>query len=315
MITVIKAGFLTTVQDLGRFGYQAWGMPVSGVVDFYAAKAANILVGNSPKAALLEMTLEGGTFHFGQGALVSLTGASANIMVNGKEIPPWSSFLVPAGGILQIGPMLTGQRMYLAVAGSIDVPIIMGSKSTYLPATLGGLEGRALQPGDMLFRSKEMRFHRTPVLVPSKWQLPYANTWCLNVTPGSQEELFSVKDRHKFLHSTYTVGAEVCRMSAQLNGPLLKPPPEELISEPTGLGAVEVDNSGKLLIVLPDHGTSRGFSKIAYVIHADFYKLAQMKLGDKVTFAQIDVETAADLYSLQDASLRALTEALDNNYI
>lgn len=315
MITVIKPGPLTTIQDLGRFGYQTWGMPVSGAVDFYAAKAANLMVGNSPKAALLEMTAEGGTFHFSEESLVALTGASAEIFVNGTKVPAWSSVLVPAGGILQIGPLTKGYRIYLALEGSIDVPLVMGSKSTYLAAALGGLEGRSLQAGDMLFRAKDTRTKRHPLTIPAKWQLPYEKTWKLSVTPGPQEDWFAPKDKEKLFSTTYTLEKEVPRMSIELKGHLIKPSTKELISEPTGLGAIEAAASGKLFIVLPDHGTSRGFCKLAYVIHAHFYKMAQAKPGDKISFSLTDVETAADLYRLQESSLRALEEALNNNYL
>lgn len=315
MITVIKPGTLTTLQDLGRFGYQAWGMPVSGVVDFYAAKAANLLVGNSPKAAVLEMTDEGGTFHFSEETLIAVTGALAPMEVNGTPHPTWSSLHIPAGSILHIGTMSKGRRLYLACTGSFAVPTVMGSKSTYLAAGVGGFEGRPLQAGDMLFRGTTLPVKRHPVVLPHKWQMPLEKIWQLNVTLGSQEEMFSQKDKQTFFSKTYVLENEIPRTSCQLKGPLLKPPSQEMISEPTGLGAVEVSTNGKLMIVLPDHGTSRGFAKIAYVIHAHFYKLAQMKLGDKIRFSLIDVETAADLYRLQESSLRALKEALDNNYL
>ena len=112
MITVIRPGTLTTVQDLGRFGYQAWGMPASGVMDFYAAKAANILAGNSTKAAVLEMTAEGGTYRFEEETLVAVTGAQAEITVNGIRHTTWSSFLVPPGGILHIGTVNISKMMF-----------------------------------------------------------------------------------------------------------------------------------------------------------------------------------------------------------
>ena len=313
MITVIRPGTLTTVQDLGRFGYQAWGMPASGVMDFYAAKAANILAGNSTKAAVLEMTAEGGTYRFEEETLVAVTGAQAEITVNGIRHTTWSSFLVPPGGILHIGTMTQGQRMYLALQGGLDTPVVMGSRSTYLSAGLGGLEGRPLQAGDILFAGNYIKIRRHPCQVPARFQLAMENPWQLFVTAGSQEDWLSAKDKRAFYSSTYTIEHEVPRMSYRLQGPLLTSIQEELISEPTGLGAVEVPSSGKLFIVLPDHGTSRGFAKIAYIIHAHFYKLAQAACGDKITFKKIDVDTAADLYRSQETALHCLIEELDNN--
>jgi len=313
MITVIRPGTLTTVQDLGRFGYQAWGMPVSGVLDFYAAKAANILVGNSTKAAVLEMTAEGGTYRFEEEALVAITGATADITVNGISQAPWSSFLIPPGGILRLGAVTQGYRLYLALQGGLDVPLVMGSRSTYLPAGLGGLEGRSLQAGDILFIGDNIRARRHPLRLPAALQLPLEKPWQLLVTSGSQEDWFSAKDKKAFYNSIYTLEPETSRMSYRLTGPLLTSIQQELISEPTGLGAVEVPASGKLFIVLPDHGTSRGFAKIAYIIHAHFYKLAQATPGDKITFKLTDVDTAADLYRAQEAALHKLKEDLDNN--
>ena len=216
MITVIKPGTLTTVQDLGRFGYQAWGMPASGVMDFYAAKAANILVGNSTKAALLEMTTEGGTYRFEKETLVAVTGAQAEITVNGIKRSPWSSFLLPPGGIIHIGTATRGYRMYLAIQGGLAVSPVMGSRSTYLSAGLGGLEGRSLQAGDILFIRDNIKARRYPSQIPTKWQLKTENPWQLFVTAGSQEDWLSAKDRKTFYTSVYTLDQEVPRMSYKL---------------------------------------------------------------------------------------------------
>ena len=313
MITVIRPGTLTTVQDLGRFGYQAWGMPASVAMDFYAAKAANILVGNSTKAAVLEMTEEGGSYRFEEETLVAVTGALATITVNGISQAPWSSFLISPGGMLHIGMATKGYRMYLALQGGVDVPVVMGSRSTYLTARLGGLEGRSLQAGDILLIGKNSKARRHPISAPADLPLPLENPWRLFVTAGSQEDWFSTKDKKAFYNSVYTLDHELPRMSYRLRGPLLTSTQQELISEPTGLGAVEVPTSGKLFIVLPDHGTSRGFAKIAYIIHAHFYKLAQAVPGDKITFKLIDVDTAAELYRTQEAALHRLKEDLDSN--
>ena len=147
MITVIRPGSFTTVQDQGRWGFQTWGLPVSGAMDPVASRVANILAGNKPQAALLEMTDEGGVFHFDYSVQAALAGAEMQAKLNGRALANWSSFIVPPGGVLSLGEAVNGRRAYLALRGGVEAPLVMGSRSTYVAAGLGGLEGRPLLPG------------------------------------------------------------------------------------------------------------------------------------------------------------------------
>jgi antagonist of KipI len=311
MIMVIRPGRFTTIQDQGRWGFQTWGMPVSGALDPLASRIANILAGNKEQAALLEMTDEGGVFHFDYSVQAALAGAEMQASLNGRRLKNWSSFIIPPGGVLSLGEAVSGRRAYLALRGGIEAPLVMGSRSTYVAAGLGGLEGRPLLPGDMLEIGTEQVKFRTTRELSANWRPKYTRDWLLRLVLGPQEDWFSEADHKRFFNSVYQVGTVADRMTCELTGPALTLPERELVSDATGWGAVEVPACGLPSIVMPDHGTTRGFAKIGYVIQADFYKLAQASPGDKVRFEAMDAENAADLDRLQRADFNALAESFD----
>ena len=187
----------------------------------------------------------------------------------------------------------------------------MGSRSTYVAAGLGGLEGRALLPGDMLEVGAEQAQFRQTKELSASWRPKYGRKWYLRVVLGPQEDWFSEADRLLFFKSLYQVGQVADRMTCELTGPALTLPERELVSDATGWGAIEVPACGLPFIVMPDHGTTRGFAKLGYVIQADFYKLAQASQGDQLSFEAMDAETAADLDRLQVADFNALEESFD----
>lgn len=309
MIVVIRPGNFTTIQDSGRWGYQTWGMPISGCLDPYAAQVANLLAGNKKNAAMLEMTDEGGVFHFDDSVLAAIAGADMQATLNGRQIENWKAFIVPAGGTLAFGKVVSGRRSYLAVHGGFEVMSVMGSRSTYVAAGIGGLEGRLLMAGDMLELGKDAEAYLRTIGFSVRWIPKYSHSWKINVILGPQEYLFSTANQKKFLSSTYKVSSIADRMVCELEGPVLTLPPTELVSDATGWGALEVPARGQPFIVMPDHGTTRGFAKIGYVIQANLYKLAQVMPGDNINFVEIDTETAVDLYKLQQANYQALAES------
>lgn len=309
MIVVIRPGNFTTIQDSGRWGYQTWGMPISGCLDPYATQVANLLAGNKKNAAMLEMTDEGGVFHFDDSVLAAIAGADMQATLNGRQIENWKAFIVPAGGTLAFGKVVSGRRSYLAVHGGFEVMSVMGSRSTYVAAGIGGLEGRLLMAGDMLELGKDAEAYLRTIGFSVRWIPKYSHSWKINVILGPQEYLFSTANQKKFLSSTYKVSSIADRMVCELEGPVLTLPPTELVSDATGWGALEVPARGQPFIVMPDHGTTRGFAKIGYVIQANLYKLAQVMPGDNINFVEIDTETAVDLYKLQQANYQALAES------
>lgn len=292
MITVIQQGDFSTLQDQGRWGYQAWGMPIAGAMDSYAYKMANCLVGNLETAAVIEMTGSGAAFRFDEETLVSLCGADMQARVNGEIIDNWSSLVIPRRGELHFGRTVLGRCAYLGVRGGFDVPLVMGSRSTYTGAKLGGVEGRTLQQGDVLYIGKD-------TFIPAKVQkltaadIPvFSKTWTLRVVSGPQTHLFQAEAVLRFFSEAYLVTA-ADRVNYQLVGPKLAMLDKvDVISDGVGLGAIEIPACGLPYIVAPDHGTTRGFPKIGYIIQVDFPKVAQANIGDTIQFQQV-TEAAA----------------------
>ena len=299
MFTVINPGLLSTVQDQGRTGYRAFGMPVSGAMDRYAATMANLLAGNAPDAAVVEMTMLGGRFSFSRPAYVAVCGADMQGELNGNKIKNWSGFRLAEDDELAFGYAVSGCRSYLAFRGGIDVPKIMGSRSTCLRAQLGGHAGRALRAGDLLamgggapgiptLQPTEL----SPRLVPE-----YSNHVQLRMMLGPQDDLFTSEGINTILNSEYTVSAQNDRMGYRLQGPAIAHRNgADIVSDALCPGAIQVPGSGMPIIMGVDCPTTGGYAKIATVIGADLSKLAQTKAGDKISFVQCtDAEAVAAL--------------------
>jgi antagonist of KipI len=311
-IDVVDGGMLTTVQDLGRFGYQRYGVPTSGALDLFALRAANRLVGNGDGAAALEITLIGPRLRFLVPATIALTGADLSALLDGRPVPRWQSVTVEAGAVLSFGPPVDGVRACLAVSGGIDVPEVLGSRSTYTRSRLGGFEGRPLAAGDTL----RVRGDR-PVLLGGTRQLPealrpsYGRRHLLRVIPGPQDDLFTESGMRTFLSSEYTVTPQSDRMGCRLIGPAiehLRGP--DIVSDGTPPGAVQVAGDGLPIVLLADRGTAGGYTKIATVIGPDLPGLAQAAPGDTVRFERVDLERAYAAVDEQERRLAAIAPAV-----
>ncbi|EAX48247.1 urea amidolyase related protein [Thermosinus carboxydivorans Nor1] len=293
MITVLNPGLFTTVQDYGRWGYQAFGMPVAGAMDRYAFRLANILAGNADNAAVLEMTLRGGSFRFEQDCLVAVCGADMQGMLNGQKIRNWSSFWVPAGSELTFDYAVTGCRAYLAVHGGIDIPIVLGSRSTYTRAGVGGYQGRQLQTGDQLPVGCEGKYLAVPRHLPEQFIPQYGNHVQLRVLLGPQDDLFTTKGIDTLFTAVYTISSEADRMGYRLEGEKIehsgKP---DIVSDALCLGAIQVPGHGMPIVMMADRQTTGGYAKIGTVIGPDLPKLAQAKPGDTVSFVRCTDEEA-----------------------
>ena len=305
MITVLEAGQFTTIQDQGRFGYQAWGMPVSGAMDTYASAMANALAGNEKSKAVIEMTGRGGAFKFDQKTRVAVCGADMEGLAGSQKIKGWCSFFVQAGEVLRFFEAREGYRTYLAVQGGIDVPLVMGSRSTYTRAQLGGFEGRCLLPGDVLYIGKAVPGKEA--LAAEKSAIPrYEETLSLRVLGAAGvSALGAVADG--FFAATYALGQDSDRVNYSLTGPLLPLTGRtDIISTAVGQGAIQITSAGLPYIVASDHGTIRGFSRIGYVIQADLPKLAQAKPGAELSFQKICEEEAVAIWRAERNKLDAL---------
>ena len=299
-LEVLEGGMLTTVQDLGRHGYQRYGVPVAGAMDPFALQAANALVENSLDEAVLEITIVGPTLRATESCLIAVTGADLGLRVNGRSLPSWMAVFVRRGWVIEFGERERGCRGYLAVAGGIDVPPIMGSKSTYLRGGFGGFEGRALREGDLI-PVGQTAFH-LPSLAGKEFpadRIPdYSETSEVRVVLGPQDDYSTEEGIATFLSSEYKVSSISDRMGYRLQGPeIAHKGRADIISDGIALGSVQVPADKQPIVMMADRQTTGGYPKIATVISADIPLLAQCLPGaGSVTFRAINVEEAQARY-------------------
>ncbi len=296
-IAVLKAGLLTTVQDLGRWGFQRFGVPVAGPMDLVSHRAANVLVGNAPSAATLEMTLAGPELAFEDAARFAVTGAAFDIRLDTASVPNDTTVRARPGQRLLFGRCRRGARAYLAVAGGIDVPLVLGSRATHLGSRMGGVEGRALRPGDLLpVGPGDEHAGATPRSRPTPRALPVGGAR-VRVLMGPHHPRFAQRSVDAFSRERYVVTPQSNRMGYRLRGtPLTVLEHSELLSTATPVGAIQVPPLGEPILLMADRQTAGGYPRIATVITADIPVVAQLAPGDWIEFAPCD----------QAAALRAL---------
>lgn len=308
-ITVVKPGWFTTVQDLGRYGYQEHGVTVSGAMDRRSFIIANRLVGNRDHDAGLELTLKGPELLFATDSLISITGADLTPAVNGIDIPLWTSVLVEAGSVLLFGPRRSGARGYLAIAGGIDVPIVLGSRSTHTPSRTGGMNGRALAQGDVLMGGAPVSDRRATVgrSAPETLRPVYSGAATLRILPGPQHGSFSDQTFHVLTTSPYRLAGRSDRMGYRLEGPKLAHTGSgQWISDGTAMGALQVPPDEQPILLMADRQTTGGYPKIAVVISADLHLAAQLLPGEMVAFRPATASEARVLMKTQWAEIDRL---------
>ncbi len=297
-VTVNKPGICTTVQDLGRRGYLGSGFSPSGVMDKRAARIANLLVDNDENAPVLEFCLAGPTLRFTTNTCIALTGGNFSPTVDGAAIPMYTAIMVHRGSVLEFGAPKTGVYGYLAIAGgSIAVPKVMGSASTNLKCGIGGWEGRALSAGDYLpFVTKNVDFLDnlgSHALKDDSFYDFSSDEIVLRVVPGPQEGMFTEQGVNTFFKETYTTTAKCDRMGFRLDGPEIETVNgSDIISDGIALGAVQIPNHGRPIIMLADRQTTGGYAKIGTVASVDIPKLVQCKPGRAIRFEEISVQEA-----------------------
>ena len=304
-IEVIEPGLFTTVQDRGRHGYQRFGVPVSGAMDQFALRAANLLVGNDENAAALEMTVIGPTVEFKGDAVIAVTGADLTPMLDGSPLPRWEAVRVTAGSRVSFHGMTDGIRGYLAISGGIDVPEVMGSRSTYVKGGFGGLNGSAISAAAVLDTLDTAGPARA---FPPDFQAPvYGTAHELRVILGPQEHAFDDEAISTLLGSTFTVSLDSDRMGYRLEGPqIAHRDSPDIISEGNAPGAVQVSGDGVPTVLMADRGTTGGYTKLAAVIAADVGRLAQAVPGETVSFAVVSHDEALAALEEQEAILAAI---------
>jgi antagonist of KipI len=328
-IKVLRPGLLTSLQDLGRYGYQKHGVIVSGGMDTYSLRAANILVGNVEREGVLEITLLGPSLMLEKDTLLAITGGDLSPSINGEPVPMWRPVYLKQDSILQFGACKSGCRAYLAVAGGYGIPAVMGSKSTYLRAGIGGFQGRALKEGDVLplnsSQVQSARFMRQLVkksvsdsFVSTSWFIGRehisrdARNIAVRVTRGNQFEQFTPESKEQFWNCPFKVTPQSDRMGYRLSGPALKlAEPLEMISEAVALGTIQVPPDGNPIILLADRQTAGGYPKIAQVAMADIPIVAQNKPGSEIWFQEISLAEAERLYVEREKYMQGLRRAIN----
>ncbi|MFZ5966239.1 MAG: biotin-dependent carboxyltransferase family protein [Bacillota bacterium] len=308
-IRINHPGLLTTVQDGGRYGYQQFGVPVAGVMDSFAHRAANILVENEENEAVLEATLMGPQIELLNEGIIAITGGDLSPTINGQSVEMWRSIYVTAGDILSFGGMKKGCRCYIAFAGGIDVPMAMGSKSTYVKAKIGGYEGRPLKAGDVINigHSKHTLSSLKRRVLPKQYIPEYTNSFEVRVVLGPQDELFTPKGIETFLSNPYTVTNECDRMGFRLDGEEIEHTEGgDIISDGIAFGAIQVPGHGKPIIMMADRQTTGGYTKIGNVIWEDLSKIAQAKPGDTIRFKKVTIQEAHQLLKSFEDKISAI---------
>lgn len=314
MIFVLEPGVLTTVQDEGRKGYRAFGMPWAGPMDRYAHAAANLLARNPPGAAALEMTLSGGTFRFEEAAYVAVCGADMGAVLGVEPVGNWRAFPVPAGGILSFRTAAVGCRAYLAVRGGIDVPFVMGSRSTYTRAGIGGAGGRALSAGDVLRVGKTPGEAEDPGLrsLPGCFVPPSGGDARLRVLPGPQDDWFDPEGVATFFSASFVVTVRNDRMGYRLEGPSVRHVKgADIVTDALNPGAVQVPGDGMPIVMMADCQTCGGYAKIGFVIGPDLRRLAQARRGDTVRFSRCTESEAVEALREERAAYAAIGREME----
>lgn len=327
-IHILSPGLLSTVQDNGRFGLQQQGVIVSGAMDPFAFRAANVLVGNEANEAVLELTLMGPSIRFDTDSLISICGGDLSPSIGGEPVPLWRTIFVQAGTTLEFGACRGGARAYLAIAGGIDVPLVMQSRSTYLRAGIGGHEGRALKSGDVLpcgvisdlvasyIKAYQTAAHTKPFRAAdwfmSNQSLPgYSNNPMIRVIRGREFDHFTEKSQTLFFSNTFRLTPQSDRMGYRMEGGVLTcKESHEMISEAVAFGTIQVPSEGNPIVLMADRQTIGGYPKIAQVITVDLPVLAQAKPGDSVRFKEISLQKAEAMYIQKELEFERLAKTI-----
>jgi antagonist of KipI len=305
-IRVIRAGMLTTVQDLGRRGLLAQGVPNGGAADPFALRVANLLVGNPEDAPALEITLTGPELEFAQAAWVAVCGARF------EDVPAWRPLRVEPGGRLRFGRRTQGCRAYLSVSGGIDAEPVMGGRGTFLAAGLGGFHGRALRDGDTV---RLMPAERHPA---GHWSIDerilphYSQEPDVRVMPGSHAGEFG----DALYSGRFGVTPVSDRMGIRLDGPaLVRSTRGDLVSSAVAPGTVQVPPDGHPIVLMADAQTLGGYPRIAHAAAVDMPLLAQLAPGDAVRFIRSSVAEAHALARAQEHRLGLLRQGLAGKFV
>ena len=303
-INVKSAGFATTIQDLGRPGYYHLGIPMGGAMDRFALRCANMLVGNDEGAAGLECVFMGPELEFTQDSVVAVTGGDLPPKLDGEILETWSAITVKTGQVLSFDYLRSGARAYIAVAGGINTPTALGSRSTYPIGALGGVDGRAIQPGDVLPLGKPVAAAKAGANVPENMRRLPGKTAELRILPGLYWHRITEAAGNRFFDETWKVASEADRMGYRFKGgtPLEfvdREPPFGAGSDPSNItdacypyGSVQVPSGSEPIILHRDAVSGGGYFMIGTVISADMDLIGQLQPNVDTQFVKVDMDAA-----------------------
>ena len=309
-IMVVKPGWFSTVQDGGRYGYQQYGVSVSGAMDRRSFILANRLVGNRDHDAALELTLKGPELLFEHDSVVAVTGADLMPYVDGRDIPLWTSLLVKAGGRLTFGTRRRGARCYLAIAGGVDVPMVLGSRSTHIASQTGGVKGRVLAQGDVLVGGMPTPHQRATIgrHLPETLRPIYSTDAMLRIISGPQRASFSEQAFEMLTTNAYRISSQSDRMGYRLEGPKIAHENRaQWISDGTAMGALQVPADEQPILLMADRQTTGGYPKIAVVVSVDLHLAAQLLPGDTLA---LRMTTLPEAQAAMKAEWKTLDQAI-----
>lgn len=311
---IIKHGLFDTLQDMGRYGYQHLGINPGGAMDLAALRVANILIGNEPSEAVVEMHFPAAEIKFDSTALVALAGADFSASVNGVTVPIHTPFIIQKGAVLHFGKKETGARIYLAVYGGFAAEEWLGSFSTHTKVQVGGFNGRALQKNDRIsFKEKQPALAADQAVQIFSWRANVSGLYTANTLrfiPGNEYWSLDETAKHKLEKEDFIISRENDRMGYRLSGVSLQlSKPTEMISTAVTRGSMQLLPDGQLIILMSDHQTTGGYPRIGHIISADISSLAQMLSGDRFMLHQVTLAEAETLLYKQQMDLQQLQNA------
>jgi biotin-dependent carboxylase-like uncharacterized protein len=321
MLEVVAPGLQTLVQDQGRKGYFPIGLPPSGPMDYFSHHVANALVGNDPGAATLESVFTGPALHFRRDTVVAVTGAEVDLRVDDAPMPTWTTLPVRAGQTLTVGPTLNGTRSYIAVRGGIGTPKVMGSRSTYLPSGIGGVDGRELRAGDVLRCADEYGpYPRLGYSVDPAARPALADHQEIRVVLGLCRYRFTDISVEKMLSTDFTIGTEANRVGYRLSGTPLEfvereapfgagDDPSNVVDLGYPVGSIQVPSGQELICLLRDGVTGGGYATIGTVIGVDIDVLAQMQAPNTVRLVEVDIDAAVAARRLRGSTIASVYQS------
>ncbi len=294
-LKIIKAGMLDSIQDLGRFGYRQYGINPTGVMDSYASRMANFLVGNEPEDAVIELHFPASAFLFSLPAVIALTGADFSATIDEQFVPHHKAVTIPEKSVLRFTNHINGARCYLAVAGGFELTKWLDSYSTNFKAAIGGFQGTRLRKDDIILFAKK-KSDRLLIDKLRHIQITGDETQPILVLPGNEWNWLSENEKEAFIRSEFIISPQSDRMGYKLVGNKISPINKmELVSSPVCFGTIQLLPDGNLILLMADHQTTGGYPGIATVITAHHSILAQKRPGSLIHFALTDIMTAEKL--------------------